>query len=82
VFGSAATGTARPESDVDLLVTFEEGFTPSFLSADGIGALYLALEELFGRRIDLLPRCCVEADRNATFRDQVLGEAVPLYDAA
>jgi len=82
VFGSRATGTARPESDVDLLVTFEEGFTPSFLSADGFAALSLALEELFGRRIDLLTRDTVESDRNPHFRDTVLGEAVPLYDAA
>jgi len=66
---------------VDLLVTFEEGFTPSFLSANGFGALSLALEALFGRRIDLLTRDTVESDRNPHFRDTVLGEARILYAA-
>ena len=81
LFGSRATGTARPESDVDLLVTFEEGFTPSFLSENGFCALHLALEAFFGRHIDLLTRDTVENDRNPYFRETVLGEARTLYAA-
>jgi predicted nucleotidyltransferase len=44
LFGSRAKGTARPDSDVDLLVTFEEGQTPG-LEFFGMA---LDLESLFG----------------------------------
>lgn len=81
IFGSQADGTARPDSDVDLLVTFERDHSPSFLSEDGFAALYLALEELFGRRIDLLTRDTVESDPNRHFRHNVLAEARTLYAA-
>ena len=49
VFGSVARGTARPESDIDLLVDFEPGRT----LADHV-ALWQALEALLGRRVDVL----------------------------
>lgn len=49
VFGSAARGEARPDSDVDLLVRF--GKDISLL--DHIGAAY-QLQDLLGRRVDLI----------------------------
>ena len=42
LFGSVLKGTARSDSDVDLLAEFEPGATPSYLS-----------ELLGGRRVDL-----------------------------
>lgn len=51
LFGSAATGEERPDSDVDLLVEFEPGKAPSgFALVDMQEELSRALG---GRRIDL-----------------------------
>ena len=54
LFGSRAKGTARPNSDVDLLVTFEPGRVPSFLSPDGFVALNAALAEMLGQPSEIL----------------------------
>jgi uncharacterized protein len=66
VFGSMARGDDHEESDVDVLVTFEG--EPTF---DNFMGLKLDLEDLFGRRVDLLtPNCLrpemeVEIEREA-----------------
>jgi predicted nucleotidyltransferase len=53
VFGSMARGEDHEGSDVDILVTFEGPAT-----FRGFMGLKLALEDLLGRRVDLLtPRC-------------------------
>ena len=52
VFGSAATGGLRPESDLDFLVEFQR--VDSMTLADQYFGLLEALEELFGRKVDLL----------------------------
>lgn len=77
LFGSRAKGTARPDSDVDLLVTFAEGQLP------GLEFFGLAndLEELLGRPVDLLTRPRVERDDNPIFRRNVLSAAEVLYAA-
>jgi hypothetical protein len=51
LFGSMARGEARPDSDVDLLVEFEEGRAPSL---GGMVALQEEFSRLFdGRKVDL-----------------------------
>ena len=50
IFGSAARGEERPDSDVDVLVEFAPGQT-TFRNLMG-PAFYL--EDLFGRRVDLI----------------------------
>jgi hypothetical protein len=53
VFGSHAQGTARPDSDVDVVVDFAPGKTPGF----GIVRVAEALRTVFGgRRVDLVTR--------------------------
>jgi predicted nucleotidyltransferase len=49
LFGSVARDQAGPDSDVDVLVEFEGD--PTF---DGYVGLSLFLEELLGRRVDVL----------------------------
>lgn len=49
VFGSASRGEARPESDVDILVSFQGPAT-----LDGCFGLKFFLEELLGREVDLV----------------------------
>jgi len=77
LFGSRARGTARPDSDVDLRVTFAAGHTP--------GLEFFGLPEefatIFGHRVDVLTRPSVEGDRNPYFRHSVLGSLELLYAA-
>lgn len=69
LFGSTLKGTARPDSDVDLLVEFQPGAVPGFL---GMAAIEAELSDLLGgRQVDL--RTASELSRH--FRDEVLREA-------
>jgi predicted nucleotidyltransferase len=67
VFGSFARGEANDESDVDILVEFEPGRETfkNFL------ALAEFLEELFGRKVDLL----TPESLNPRFGHHILEEA-------
>ena len=69
VFGSVARGEAREDSDIDLLVDVESG--RSLLDVVG---LWLDLQELLGRKVDLL----TEGGVNRHLRDRILAEARPL----
>lgn len=75
LFGSVLKGTARPDSDIDLLVEFEPEAAPSYFD---LAEIEIELATLFrGRRIDL--RTAAELSRY--FRDEVLREAEVQYDA-
>ena len=69
VFGSVARGEAREDSDIDLLVDIESG--RSLLDVVG---LWLDLEVLLGRKVDLL----TEGGVNRHLRESILSEARPL----
>jgi len=51
LFGSVARGDACPESDVDVLIRFEEGFGYTLLTLGGVAN---ALEEALGMRVDVV----------------------------
>ena len=68
-FGSVARGEITPESDVDFLVD-----TDSRTSAWFPAGLILDLEELLGRRVEVV----TERGLNPLIRERVLGEARPL----
>ncbi|HLV34321.1 MAG TPA: nucleotidyltransferase family protein [Spirillospora sp.] len=68
VFGSVVRGEATPDSDLDLLVDGLEN------AAWGGGRLLMDLQELLGRRVDLVS----EGDLHQLIRDRVLKEAQPL----
>lgn len=53
VFGSAARGEARPDSDIDFLVEFDAEQEVGFLT---LGRLSRELALVCGRRVDLVPR--------------------------
>ena len=67
IFGSVARGEAGPESDVDILVEFES--PPGF---DGYMALKFYLEDLLGRKVDLVMKSALKP----WARDVVLREKV------
>lgn len=75
VFGSALGENFGPESDVDLLVTFEEGARHGLFA---VAEMEAELERLFGRRVDLITRRSVEESPNWIRRRAILGSAVPL----
>lgn len=69
VFGSLARGEGRDDSDLDLLVTLEEG--RSLLDLVG---LKQDLEDLVHRPVDVV----TEQALSSYLRDRVLSEAIPL----
>ncbi len=78
VFGSVLREDFGPESDVDVLVTFEAGAAWSLL--DLVGMEY-DLERRIGRRADIVERTAVEASPNPIRRDDILSGARTLYEA-
>ncbi len=56
IFGSFARGEEREESDIDILIEFEEGGR----SFDTYMDLKFFLEDLFGRRVDLVDRDAIK----------------------
>lgn len=69
IFGSAARGDDRPESDIDMLVELEENKN----LLDQVG-LMQELEELLGRRVDIVEPCAL----HWYVKDRILSEARPL----
>ena len=69
VFGSMARGDAGPASDVDLLVDVRPDHSAFFP-----GGLVADLEDLLGRRVDVVE----PAGLHWYLRDTILHEAVPL----
>ena len=54
LFGSASTDSFNENSDIDLLVTFQDNVTLDEY-ADNYFDLMFAIEDLFARKIDMLP---------------------------
>lgn len=70
VFGSVARGEERLDSDVDFLVDFAPGYDLFIQRLP----LVARLEEITGRRVDLIP----EHELNRHLQRYVLAEAVEL----
>ena len=75
LFGSALRDDFGPESDVDVLVTFEEGETWSLLD---LVQMKLELEDLFGRPVDLVEAAAL---RNPIRRQAILETQQTVYAA-
>jgi len=73
LFGSVLRDDFDDESDVDVLVEFEEGHTPDFFSLYHIERELSAL--LDNRSIDIVTRRAL----NAHLRDQVLASTLTIY---
>jgi predicted nucleotidyltransferase len=75
LFGSFARGEARPDSDVDLMVTFLPGRTPGFAYV----SLIDELSEAFGRDVDLVSPRVLE---NPYRKPSIECDLILLYEAA
>jgi predicted nucleotidyltransferase len=74
VFGSAARGELRPDSDIDLLVDFEPNARIGLLE---LGAMRRHFSNLIGRRVDI----AIKPALKPRVRPGVLAEARLLYAA-
>lgn len=74
VFGSVLTDRFNDDSDIDILVSFDD--LPIEQYADNYLQLQSTLQELLGREIDLVED---KAIRNPVFRNQVDRTKVKIY---
>jgi len=68
IFGSFARGEERPDSDVDVLVTFQEGKK----TFDNFMGTRFYLEDLFHRKVDLV----TDAALKPLIRDPILRDVI------
>jgi len=68
IFGSYVRGEERPESDVDVLVTFRRGEE----TFDNYMDCKFYLEDLFGRKVDLVMKGAIKK----RLKPYILGEVV------
>jgi uncharacterized protein len=74
LYGSAARGAERPDSDLDLLVEFEVGKEPGLIR---LAKIELELSRLLGgRKVDLR----TANDLSRYFRDEVVASAEVQFD--
>jgi len=78
LFGSVLREDFRPDSDVDVLVTFAEGARWSLLD---LVRMEDELSMLLGRDVDLVERPAVEESHNWIRRRAILESAEPVYVA-
>jgi len=76
LFGSVLRDDFRPDSDIDILVTFSSDAEWSLLD-------HMAMEEelsaIFGRKVDLVSRKAIERSENYIRRKAILETAQPYY---
>ena len=77
-FGSVLRNDFRPDSDVDVMVCFAVDAHWSLFDLVGMAE---NLEQLLGRRVDLLTRRGVEQSRNPLRREEILQTAQVIYAA-
>jgi uncharacterized protein len=75
LFGSAQRGELGPESDIDLLVDFEEERTPGLFE---LSRMEIELTQTLGRKVDLR----TPAELSKYFRDEVVRSSEVQYEAA
>lgn len=73
-FGSAVRDDFGPDSDIDVLVEFELGYTPGF----DFFLIEAELGELLDRKVDLQTISFL----SPYIQQSVLSEAVPIYEQA
>jgi uncharacterized protein len=78
VFGSVLRDDFRPDSDIDVLVTFAPSARWSLLDLVGMEE---ELAAILGRKVDLVERASVEKSPNFIRRRYVLESVEPVYVA-
>ncbi|MDO9300694.1 MAG: nucleotidyltransferase family protein [Anaerolineales bacterium] len=76
LFGSAVGGGFKPESDVDVLISFKE--TARWGLFDHV-QMRLDLEAIFKRKVDLVTRRALEQTQNGLLRERILNTAKVIF---
>ncbi|MDX2212604.1 MAG: nucleotidyltransferase family protein [Oculatellaceae cyanobacterium bins.114] len=78
LFGSVLRDDFRPDSDVDVLITFAPDARRGLLT---LARIKHELEELLGREVDILTKKSIEQSHNSTRSHHILQSAQVLYVA-
>jgi len=78
LFGSIVTDTFQEESDVDVLIRFDETVRISLFQ---MVELSEELEEIFGRKVDVLTRRSIEQSDNFIRKENILQSMQVIYAA-
>ena len=78
LFGSVMRDDFGPESDVDVLVSFDPGARHTLFD---MVRMEDELSRLFGRKVDLITRAAIEGSRNHIRRKAILESAQIVYAA-
>lgn len=78
LFGSATTANFRPDSDIDLLVVFQDGVVYGLDFVD----FHDELVEIFNRPVDVIEKKVIEKSKNPYRKSSILNSAVKIYDQA
>jgi len=77
LFGSALRTDFKPESDVDVLVSFHGSANWGLF--DHV-QMRLDLEAIFKRKVDLVTRRALEQSQNGLLRERILNTAKVIFD--
>jgi uncharacterized protein len=77
-FGSVLREDFRPDSDIDIMVSFEDNSTWGILE---LVRMKRELKALLGREVDLLTKKSIEQSHNWIRRQEILGTAQVIYVA-
>ena len=78
LFGSVLGNDFRPDSDIDLLISYAPEARKGLLTK---ARMKHELEDLCGREVDLVTKKSIEESRNPMRRDEILGSAQVIYVA-
>jgi predicted nucleotidyltransferase len=76
IFGSALSKDFRPDSDVDIMVSFAPNVSVSLFE---LARMQDELQQIFGRDVDLVTRNGVENSRNYIRRKAILESAQVIH---
>jgi predicted nucleotidyltransferase len=76
LFGSALRADFKPESDIDVLISFSE--TANWSLFDHV-QMRLDLESIFKRKVDLVTRRALEQSQNQLLRERILKTAKVVF---
>ncbi|MDX2217384.1 MAG: nucleotidyltransferase family protein [Oculatellaceae cyanobacterium bins.114] len=78
LFGSVLRDDFRPDSDIDVLITFASDAKRGLLT---LVKMKYELEDMLGREVDLVSKHAVETSHNWIRRNEILGTAQVIYVA-
>ena len=76
LFGSVLSDSFQSNSDIDVLITLDEGTTCTLFD---LVRMQNELKEIFGREVDIISRRGIESSKNYIRRNAILASAEAVY---